>query len=727
MTAETAVDPVTFEVIRHRLLAITDEQGATLQAISGSPHVTEANDFNVGLYLPGGEVAAMGRTIVTHAAAMSSITKFVIADCAVDPGFGEGDMFVVNNPWKGAVHAQDMGVIAPIHYRGELLGWTSAMCHLVDVGGTRPGSFCADAIDCYAEGLQLPPTQLVVGGRIRTDVWQLIMSHTRMPATVDLDLRGLIGANNTAVRAMVALADKYGADTVRAVMASLIELSERRLRARLADLPDARMHARAFLDNEGASGEIYEVDLVLTKCGEDLYFNFSGSSPQAPVYINCTRSGLLAGVANAVLPTLAYDAPWNDGLFRPLDVYAPEGLLVNAERPAPVSGGVLEAGWLVEVTAVECLSKLAACSGELMREAQAAPAGGPDQFVLSGRNQHGDRFTHVVFDCIATGGGAYAHRDGVWTQGQHNIERLRIANVESTELEVPVVYLARGLVADSGGAGRHRGGLSIGSTYYFRGSDDLLASCSGHGWEVPNSNGIFGGLPGAENDRQWITENDAAEFFARGEIPVPDDLAGDRPEMHGRQGLFRLAPGQVLTNVHQSGGGWGDPLDRPVEAVQRDLEHAAVTPDAAQRLYGVVLADGRVDGPATETRRSQLRAERRTWPAAKPLPEVPDAPRVPIGPLGDQLALVQIGTGRFVACRCGTVLATTDGVWREHAAMAVTRDPHDVSRARRLAPGLEIRRYACPACGVLHATDVTRREYPHLQDLVLLPEQLGES
>jgi N-methylhydantoinase B len=382
---------------------------------------------------------------------------------------------------------------------------------------------------------------------------------------------------------------------------------------------------------------------------------------------------------------------------------------------------VLEAGWLVEVTAVECLSKLAACSGELMREAQAAPAGGPDQFVLSGRNQHGDRFTHVIFDCIATGGGAYAHRDGVWTQGQHNIERLRIANVESTELEVPVVYLSRGLVADSGGAGRNRGGLSIGSTYFFRGSDDLLASCSGHGWEVPNSNGIFGGFPGTENDREWITDNDAEAFFARGAIPAPADLAGERPEMHGRQGLFRLAPGQVLTNVHQAGGGWGDPLDRPAAAVQRDLDHAAITADAAQRLYGAVLVDGRVDEPATAARREQERARRRAWPTTAALPEVPDGPRVPVGPLGDQLELVQIGTDRFVSCRCGTVLATGDGVWRAHAALEVTRDAHDVSRAHRLAPGLEIRRYACPACGVLHATDVARRDDPHLQDLLLLP------
>ena len=266
----TPVDPVTFEVIRHRLLAITDEQGATLAAISGSPHVVNANDFNVGLYLPDGSVAAMGRTIVLHSASMALITRHVIADCAENPGIRPGDMFVVNNPWKGSIHAMDMGIVAPVFYDGELLAWAGAMCHLPDVGGSKPGSFCNDATECYQEGLQLPPTKIVEDGEIREDVWNLILSHTRAASAVNLDMRGLIGANNTAVRAMTQLADRYGADTVRAVMSGLIELSDRRVRQRIADLPDAVVRSRAYLDNDGGLNEIYEVDLVLTKRGDTL-------------------------------------------------------------------------------------------------------------------------------------------------------------------------------------------------------------------------------------------------------------------------------------------------------------------------------------------------------------------------------------------------------------------------------------------------------------------------
>lgn len=714
------VDPVTFEVIRHRLLAITDEQGATLAAISGSPHVVNANDFNVGLYLPDGSVAAMGRTIVLHSASMALITRHVIADCAENPGINPGDMFVVNNPWKGSIHAQDMGIVVPIFYDGELLAWAGAMCHLPDIGGSKPGSFCNDATECYQEGLQLTPTKIVENGEIKNDVWNLILSHTRAAAAVNLDMRGLVGANNTAVRAMTQLADRYGADTVREVMAGLINLSDRRLRQRLETLPDATVRSRAYLDNDGGLDQVYEIDLVLTKKGDTLHFDYSGSSPQANGYINCTSSGLMAGVNAALLPIFAYDAPWNEGLFRAVEVHAPEGSIVNAKRPAAVSGGALEAGWLVEMTAVEALSKLAACSDELMREGQAAPAGGPDQFVLSGVNNHGDRFTHVILDCLATGGGAYSHRDGVWTQGQHNIERQRISNAEDMELETPLLYLSRGLITDSGGAGRFRGGLSMGSTFLAHGGSELKAVCNGHGWEVPNSTGIFGGYPGTENDRVVVKGSNVPSLMGEGTIPTAvETILGERPEMHGRQGLVELGDGDVIASVHQSGGGWGDPLARPVESLVADLHDRAISIDAAERLYGAVVVDGEVDAAATATRRAELVKERLAWPKASDAAEitVPES-TTRRGPMGSSLNILETSDGEgYVACNCGHALASVRDPWRAVAREKRSDDVHAFTRSHRLNPIIELREYACPSCGLLLTTDVARVGSELLHDI----------
>ena len=208
VSAAIDVDPVTFEVIRHRLLAITDEQAGTLAAISGSPLVTEANDFNVGLYMSDGSAVAMGRTVLYMASSIAQIVGYVIADCQDEPGIAPGDLFVVNHPWKGAMHAMDMGVVAPIFHDGEIVAWSGAMCHLVDVGGLRPSSFCIGATEMFQEGLQLPPTKLVDSGVLRSDVLALILSHSRVPATVNLDIKGLIAANNTAVRSVAELIER---------------------------------------------------------------------------------------------------------------------------------------------------------------------------------------------------------------------------------------------------------------------------------------------------------------------------------------------------------------------------------------------------------------------------------------------------------------------------------------------------------------------------------------
>jgi N-methylhydantoinase B len=719
--AEVRVDPVTFEVVRHRLHAITDEQAATLAAISGSKHVTEISDYNVGLYLPDGSVATMGRTILFHASSMAAMVRHVRADCAENPGIEPGDMFVVNNPWKGAVHAQDMAIVAPIFHDGELLVWSGAMMHMLDIGGLRPGSFCYDATECYQEGLQLTPTKLVEGGRLRQDIWTLILSHSRMAPTMNLDLKGLMAANLAAARGFATLVGRYGAEVVRAVMAGLIRLSEERMRRRLRELPDATIESVGYIDNHGASGAIYEVALALTKWDDRLIFDFSRSSPQTPGAVNCTRSGLMAGISAALLPTLAYDIPWNEGLFRPLEIVCPEGLICNARKPAAVSGGTLEAVWEVEMTATDALSKLAACSDEYLAEAQAAPAGGPDNFSLGGVSHHGEPFAQSTLDMLATGAGAYSHHDGVWTQGQHDIERLNISNAEALELDLPILYLWRGLARDSGGAGRRRGGLSLGALYAVHKTAGLECRLGCHGWEIPNSPGAFGGLPSSENQRTWWRESNVPALLAAGRIPTVEDLQGEIRPTVGRQGAIALGPRDVVFKTPQAGGGWGDPLDRPADHVQDDLEFGAISPEAARTLYGAVLdADGRVDAAATAAYRDQLRAERRQWAVRRQLMDAPASERLTrVGPLGDQLAIVRDARGAYwTRCRCGRVLAPARENWREYAGCKLAA-PAELGPAVRLNEQIEVRRYACPGCGLLHAVDVCRKGTPDRHDIRL--------
>ncbi len=725
VSAATEVDPVTFEVIRHRLLAITDEQAGTLAAISGSPLVTEANDFNVGLYMSDGSAVAMGRTVLYMASSIAEIVGYVIADCQDEPGIAPGDLFAVNHPWKGAMHAMDMGIVAPIFHDGEIVAWSGAMCHLVDVGGLRPSSFCIGATEMFQEGLQLPPTKLIDGGALRSDVLALILSHSRVPATVNLDIKGLIAANNTAVRSFAELIERYGIDTVQGVMNGVVELSDRRFRQRLRSLPDAVVRTRAYIDNDGANpDEIYEVGLEMTKSGDVITFDFSSSSPQAPSYINCTWAGLAAGVTAAVLPTIAYDTPWNAGLFRAIQIECPQGLICNATLPAAVSGGTLEATWMVEMASQEALSKLVACSDEFIGEAQAPPAGGPDLLLFSGLNNQGERFAQAMLEVLATGGGAYGDHDGVGTQGQHNIERTMVANAEANELNLPVVYLWRGLVPDSGGAGRYRGGQTMGCSWTFLGESGLDVMYGGHGWDIPNSYGIFGGHPGEENRRLLIQHSNVRAMLESGVVPGPQEVGGDPAPTRGRFGVARLNHDSVYAIMPQAGGGWGDPLDRSVAAVQADLDGGPVSPEAATLVYGVVMgADGRVDEAQTTARREALRAERREWAPAtgEPLDALEDAPLLKrVGPLGDVLEVVSDGSEHFVRCRCGDVLCRAADNWRDHARMQIAAAAELGPAIPRLDEGIEVRQYACGSCGVLLSVDVRRPGADHLHDVSLV-------
>jgi N-methylhydantoinase B len=386
-----------------------------------------------------------------------------------------------------------------------------------------------------------------------------------------------------------------------------------------------------------------------------------------------------------------------------------------------VSGGTLEAVWEVEMTATDALSKLAACSDSYLQEAQAAPAGGPDNFYLSGMGNHGERVTQSTLDVLATGGGAYCHRDGVWTQGQHDIERLNISNAEALEFDLPILYLWRGLARDSGGAGRQRGGLSLGALYAMHKTEGVECRLGCHGWEIPNSPGQFGGLPSNENQRIWWRDSNAPALLAEGRIPTLEALDGEVTPTSGRQGAVELGPHDVMFKTPQAGGGWGDPLDRPAEDVQDDLDASAISVEAARTLYGVVLdGEGRVDAAATADHRAALRAARRQWPARRQLTSRPAAQELTrVGPLGDQLDVVRdAGGAHWTRCRCGHVLAPACENWRAYAGHR-SATAAELGPTMRLNEQMEVRLYACPACGRLHAVDACRKGAPDRHDIRL--------
>jgi len=706
MTA-VGIDPITFEVVRSKLAAITDEQALTLKAVSGSPVVTEATDFNNGLYLADGSIATMGRQVLFHTGTMSVVIEHLLERFGGRPGgIEDGDMFIVNDPYRGAVHQPDVSIMAPIFHDGQHVAWAGSCAHQLDVGGMSFGSWAVGATEVQQEAMLLPGVKLVRDGELQEDLWQMIMGMSRLPHVLALDLKAMIAANHVAARRLTELIDRYGSAQVQTIMRREIELSERALRERLRTLPDGTFQAADFLEHDGHTNRLYEIALTLTKRGDELTFDFAGSSPQAPGFINCTRSGLVGAVMTAMLPILAPDIRWNQGTLEPVTITAPEGSICNATRPAPVSAGTVSAVWVVTNVAVQAISRLAACGPETATEATAVTKGSMWVLTMAGADRDGGPFGTFLLDSTIGGAGAYLDHDGLDASGEYPVPRPAVANVESNERSGPYLYLYRRLVADTGGPGRTRGGVAAGVAVTPHDADVLHAMLIGHGVEVPNSAGLFGGLEASCNEGTLYRGRDTAADALPFEAAHGDALAQlpGAERVPAKLGHFELGAGDVIAYAFQGGGGYGDPLERSPEAVARDVDDGFVSAPAATALYGVVLDHARaVDRPATGARRAAIRRARLGG-------DEPSNP-APAGPVGGAVGGILVRAAGRWSCRCGEDLGPIDGNFKDHAAARVV-DPHEHGPRIRLHEELELREHCCPACATLLESEVARRDQP---------------
>jgi N-methylhydantoinase B len=708
-TGHGPIDPITFEVIRHKLEAITEEQAITLKNVSGSPVVTEATDFNVGIYLADGAIVNMGPQVIFHAGTMSTIIYSIIEHFTDNPGINEGDMFILNDPYRGAIHQPDVSIVMPIFHEGRRIAWTGSCAHELDTGGMTFGSWAFAATDVQQEAMLLPGVKIVENGVLREDIWQMIMGMTRLPHVVGLDFKAMIAANNVASRRFHELMQRYGADTVDQVMRIEIDTSERRLRERLARIPDGVYRARDFLDHDGHANRLYQIQVAAVKRGDALILDMEGSSPQAPGFINCTRSGLRGALFTGLLPILAPDIRWNEGVLKPVTIKVPEANICNASWPTPVSGATVSTAWVAQNVAVAALSRMVACVPDLVQEGQAVTKGQFSVLTMAGRDRDGGPFGMLLMDAMAGGGGAYVDHDGLDGSGDHSIPRPRIGNVEANEASGPFLYLFRSFVPDTAGAGTMRGGVTTGLAVTPHDADELHTMVVGHGVQVPNSVGQFGGMPGACAYHLLGKSNAGIGELIEGNAHMRDLLEdGGVRRFDSKPGHFPLHRGDVLAYSFQGGGGYGDPIRRDPARVARDVAGGFVTPRWASALYGVVLRDGAVDAAATRARRHAIRAERlgRT-PKAEP-PE--DA--------GIAVVCPRIGQGHRFRCLCGADLGPASENWKARAHRRVV-PPQACGPHLTLHAELELREFACRECGTLLELEVARRDQESLATIVL--------
>ncbi|HWK61473.1 MAG TPA: hydantoinase B/oxoprolinase family protein [Eoetvoesiella sp.] len=610
------VDPLTYEVIRHRLASIAGEMGDALKRMSGSVVVTDCNDFGATILDECGDSVIVGLYNTQLAASVDMAVKWTLENRGVNPGIRPGDMFFCNDPWiGGGLHQNDATIMAPLFHEGELFGWTAAVCHQVDLGGVSPGSWSVEGRDVFWESTPVPPVKIVEEGEIRSDIEDMYLRRSRVPRLIALDLRAKIGANNIAQERLTQLIAKYSAKTVKAVMKRMMNDAESRLRAKLLELPDGEWSGVAHQDSfRSGDRNVYKITLKMTKKGDRLTFDFTGTDKEVEGFANCTLAGLRGGIMPIVLTMLCGDIPWAPGgLYRCFDIISEPGTINNCNFPAGIGKASVASAWATQNVVSETVGTMLSIHPEHRKSLMCVCCGTWDLALLAGLDQRGNPFVTMICDSMAGGMGARVDQDGVDTGGLNCIPMGRVADVEINEFSFPMLYLWRREEMDSGGAGRFRGGAG-GSSCFIPydspiGGVHLVVSATGKA--LPQATGLSGGYPAGTQYDVLLRDTNARQMLAAGRIPgALDDLQGTA-EVLQQHLETHLNDGDVYFTHWQGGGGYGDPLLRNPILVARDVVRQKVSRRAAIEVYGVALAEnGTVDVPATEAARKALREKR---------------------------------------------------------------------------------------------------------------------
>lgn len=708
------LDPKTFEILRHRLWYINDEGARTISRLSGSPVATEVFDMNTGLMTREGDLVYIDTFICAQATTLTPFVKTLQSEYADNPGIGEDDMFLTNDPYVSVAHQTCVMVAGPVHWKGKLAAWTGASLHVIDVGGSTAGQAQISADSIFAEQPIIAPVKLVEGGKFRRDIERLYLRNSRLPHLLALDLRAKVAAAQVVRKRLIETFAEFGFDTVQAAMADVVDYTERRLRARLREMPDGVWQHRGYIE---WGEKIYQCHLTMTKQADRLVFDFRETDDQAPAICNCTIHGLIGGVLGAMMVYLCWDIPWSPaGLRRVMEVKSRNGSVFDAKWPAGVSKSTTTAIWEARNLASITIGKMLGASGAHRDRAMAGWQGIKALEELFGRDEAGEPFGGPLLDGMAGGTGALCCADGIDTGGHTSSVRATIANVESYEYRYPILYLYRRQTRDSGGSGMFRGGAGISMMYVVNGVDEIPTKVlHTFGIEQPESPGMFGGHPSCTNQFAIMRGSDVRERFASGEMPAElSDLAGDL-EVYPGYKATSMRGGDVYRTASQGGGGYGDPLDREPQRVADDVENGLVSTEWAKRAYGVVLdGDGAVDAAATERRREAIREERRRACGQKPadIPAISNwKPSVNDARVSEAVYCEAVDGALRLRCRCGCVLGPADKAPKMYGLMARLPlqsigpevNPHAVYGAR-----FELREFYCPGCMTRLETEIAR-------------------
>ena len=557
------VDPVLASVIAKRLKSITEEMGLTLLRTTRSPILNEARDFVTGLYDAKGDMLEQTEYIPVLAFALEPVCKQIIEFFGDD--VHAGDVILHNDVFSGGNQNNDVAVFRPVFHNDRLIAWAACKGHQADIGGAQAGGYNPDAREVWQEALRIPPLKVFDRGELRKDVWRMVFANIRYPIVED-DIRAQIGGSRVGERGMLELVGRYGLETFLTLKDYLFDSTEKMIGGEIEAIPDGVYNSESTVFFDGVTdGSEMTIRLSVTVNGGRVRFDFTGSSPQTPGFVNAPYGATASAVILTFLMLVNPDIPHNAGILRRIEIVNPEGSFLNASYPAATTFGNSITG---------------PTSDAIMKAfAQAVPetvTAGWNRFlgfaVTGTDSRKGRAYSDILFLALKGGSGATHMADGYDHIGLINCAGGILAqDYEMFEIQNPHLLSKHEYATDSAGAGQWRGGLGVETEFRIDG-ENVTAVAFGDGIEEgARAFGLFGGKSGSVN---------------RAELRSPD---GGLRVAKSKQILRGISAGTVLNQQAGGGGGYGHPFDRPAGLVAEEVRNEIISRVGAERDYGVVV------------------------------------------------------------------------------------------------------------------------------------------
>ncbi|MFC7157049.1 hydantoinase B/oxoprolinase family protein [Halomarina halobia] len=611
--AEDDVDPVTYNVLRHRLYTINEEHGHTLENVSGSPVAYFAQDFNPTILTADGEVVFQGPYIQFFSPIAELQVKWVLENRSGNPGIEPGDMFFSNDPWVGSTHQPDVFFLAPVFRDDELFCWVVNTLHQYDIGGISAGSFCPSADDVFGEPTPIPPTKVVEDDEVRQDIRQMYLRHSRLPNLVGLDFNAQVAGCRVTRDRIHDVIDEYGAETVKGVMNQVIDDSENRYLQKIRKIPDGTWRAREYMEgSQTGDSDVYPVEIQMTKRGDTLTFRNEGTAESQGV-MNISYAGFRTAIMSVLNPLMLYDELFvASGAFRHIEIETTPGTLNRAEWPAGCSpGGTTNIEFsigLIQDVMGRMLSAAPDLKADIVSDTPSLST-----MAQAGVDQWGNPFGTMNLDIMGAGIGATPNKDGVDAGGYLWGPKGPMPNIENNEQDYPILYLYKEIVEDSGAPGERRGGATMQYGFIPHKTERIHNVFCGNSGVTPISAGLAS-YPGPPSLNQVVEDTDVTERLENQDIPQSLDEFGAEVRQFAPKSEYTQNPNDVVQARNGTPSGYGDPLKRDPERVAEDIVQNVVSETAARDIYGVVVdRDGaavEVIDDETAARREELRRQR---------------------------------------------------------------------------------------------------------------------